>query len=356
MRHNHKFERQPLTITLGHEDYSIGAGGGGEDRGDDFQPTGADAAAQAAADKIAADQAAADKAAADKAAADAAKAGEGKTADELAEEAEEETAEEKAAREAEEAAAAAKKRTRIPLDRHEKIVEAARTREAQLVARIQELEKGKEPAQQRKDVLAEMRTQISELQDKYEAHVFAGEKDEAKAVRKELDTLRETYTDQKVAASSSATRAQTIDALKYEAALAKVEGDYPELNPDNKEAFNDAKADEVAEMMAMFVNSGLTRQAALEKSVRYVMGSPAAKKDAGKDAAAETLRAAREKAAREKAAAADKQQPPDTSKAGADNDKAGARDSTIDVMKLDQEKFAKLDEDTLAKLRGDVLA
>lgn len=347
---HHKFERRPLTISLGFEAH--GAGGEGEDRGDDFQPTGADAAAQAAADKIAAEQAAADKAAADKAAADAAKAGEGKTADELAED--EETPEEKAEREAAEAEENKKKRVRIPLDRHEKIVEAARNREAALLERLRQLEQ-KPDAAPKKDVLAEMKTQIAELQDKYEAHVFAGEKDEAKAVRKELDTLRETYTDKKVEASSSATRAQTIDALKYEAALAKIEGDFPELNPDG-EGFDEAKADEVAEMMAMFANSGLTRQAALQRAVKYVMGSPAAKKDASKDAGAEAVRQQREKAAREKAAAANKQQPADTSGAGADNDKAGTRDGTIDVMKLDQEKFAKLDEETLSRMRGDALA
>ncbi len=354
MRRNQtqQLDHQPLTITLGEESYSWGAGGADEDRGDDFEADGADASAQAAADKIAADTKAAEDAV------DAAKAleNEGKSADELADQAEEETAEEKAEREAEEAKAAQKRRVRIPLERHDAVVAAARQREEALAARIRELEQGTAAPSRKevKDVLSEMRTSLEEMQDKYEAHLFAGEKDEAKVVRKELEAAREAYTDQKVAASSNATRAQTIDSLKFEAALAKVEGDFPTLNPDN-EAFEDAKANEVAEMMSMFVQNGLTRQASLEKAVKYVMGSPAARAAAGKDTAAETLRVAREKAAREKAATANGQQPPDSNKAGADNDKAGTRDGTIDVMKLDQDKFAKLDEETVARMRGDTV-
>ena len=49
--------------------------------------------------------------------------------------------------------------------------------EAALEAGDLEAAKGPAPAQ-RKDVLAEMKTQIETLQDKYETHVFAGEKEE----------------------------------------------------------------------------------------------------------------------------------------------------------------------------------
>ncbi len=325
-----------------------------EDRGDDFQPDGADAAAQAAADKAAADSKAADDAAAAAAAAKAAAAGDDKTADELADEGEE-TAEEKAEREAAEAQAEKDKRIRVPKWRLDEQSAKARVREQELQARIRELEKAKDPAPARKDVLGEMRTQIDSLQDKYESHVFAGEKDEARTVRKELDALRENYTDAKVTASSTATRAQTIDMLKFDAALAKVEADFPVLNPDNEEAFDEAKSDEVAELMSLYVQNGLTRQSSLEKAVKYVMGSPVQKKEAGKDNTAETLRLSREKTAREKAAAADKAQPPNTAVAGSDNDKGGQRDGAIDVMKLDQDRFTKLDDDTLARLRGDTL-
>lgn len=291
-----------------------------------------------------------------------------KTADELAAEAEAaekaakpddeniETPEEKAEREAEEAEQANKKRVRIPLSRHEEMLNKARQREEALVARVQELERTTKAAPaERKDVLGEMKTKIAELQDKYEAHLFEGEKVEAKAVRAELETLREQYTDAKVANSSTQARVQTLDTLKYEAALAKVEADFPALNPDNEETFDEAKATEVAELLVLFQKNGLTRQAALSKAVGYVMG--AAKAGAPPDATAETLAQKRAQEARAKAAEASRRQPPDATKVGQDNDKAGNKDGgkAIDVMKLSQAQFAKVDEETLSRLRGDTV-
>lgn len=329
-----------------------------DDRGDDFADDQAAAAARGdILDDNQDDQAALDaqKAADDaKKAADdaeaARKAAESQSADELSEE----TDDEKAAREAEEAEADKKKRVRIPLSRHEEILTKARQREEALARRIKELEKKDAPVQ--KDVLGELKSTIDDLQDKYEELVFKGDKDEAKKVRLQLDEARERYTDTKVARSGALARAQTIDELKYEAALAKAEADYPALNPDNEADYDEAKADEVAELMTMFGANGLNRQAALEKAVKYVLGTPAQKKEAAKDDTAETLRVKREQEARRKAAEAAAKQPPDTSKAGTDNDKAGSvREQGIDVMKLSQDRFAKLDEDTLSRMRGDTL-
>ena len=311
-------------------------------------------------DTSAADKAAADKAAADQAAADAAAAAEAaakgdKTADELAnEEDAAETAEEKAEREAEEAESANKRRVRIPLARHEEILAKARQREEALTARLTALEQAKTPPAERKDVLGEMKTQIDTLQDKYEELVFDGKKDEAKAVRTQLETLRERYTDTKTAAVGNLARQQTIDQLKYDATLAKAEADFPALNPDNEDAFEPAKAQEVASLLEMFANNGLTRQAALEKAIKYVMGAPAAKATTT-DNAAETLRAKREKEAREAALKVQKQQPPDGSVTGKDNDKAGNREQAVNILKLSQEQFAKYTEDELSKMRGDTM-
>jgi hypothetical protein len=369
--HNPKFAAQ--TFIDNGWDYFHGANGAddGQDDADKAAADAAAAAAQAAADAKArgdvieepedeaakaaavaeAAQKAADEAEAAKKAEEAAK----KTADENSEE-EDETEEERAEREAAEAEEARKKKARIPLSRHEEILAKAREREEALAARLLELE-NKQKGEPKKDVLGEMRAKIDELQDKYEELVFEGEKDKAKAVRKELDAARERYTDTKVAQSGALARAQTIETLKYEQALAKAEADYPALNPDNADAFDDAKANEVAELMEMFIRSGLTRQAGLEKAVKYVMGSPAQKKDASKDTAAETLRLRREQEARQKAADALKKQPPDSGKTGADNDKAGGqREQGINILKVNQDQFDKFDEDTLAKLRGDVMA
>jgi len=297
--------------------------------------------------------AAAQKADEDKKAAEEAARGDKKTADEQSEEIGEETADEKAEREKEEQAQQHKKRVRIPLERHEAVLNQARAREEALLQRLQALEKKDQPAP--RNVLGEMKTKIDELQDKYEDHVFKGEKDEARTARKELDALRDRYTDAKVALSGDQARIQTIDSLKYEAALAKVEADYAALNPDT-DTFDEAKANEVAELMSMFQAKGHTRQSSLEKAVKYVMGEakPARKDDDGTAAA---LAAKRAEEARKKAAEASGKQPPNSQVTGQDNDKAGNKDGGkgFDVMKASQEQFAKLDEETKARLRGDIL-
>lgn len=332
--------REALTL-IDKDDDDAGAGGdkGGKpdddkglDRGDDFEPTG-DGSKGKTSDELTEED---DKG--------------GKPDDKEEEEGEEETEEERAEREAAEAEAEKAKRIRVPKARLDEVVVKARQREEQLVNRIRELE-NKDSGAPQKDVLGEMRTAIGELQDKYETHIFAGEKDEAKKVRAELEEAREKYTDAKSAAISEDTRRQTIDSLRYDAALAKAEADYPALNPDNDDSYDEAKATEVATLMGMFTQNGLTRQASLEKAVRYVMGAPATKRT---DTAAETVRARQAQQAREKAAAAAKKQPPSDAGAGTDNDKAGGdRQQGINVMRLSQEKFAELDEATLATMRGD---
>lgn len=339
--------RAPLTITIEGQPDAAGAGGPDDDeqitgdRGDELDTTLDDAAngdEGKGADKPSAKD---DKP-------------EEKEGGEEGEEEGEETEEERAEREAAEAEAEKAKRIRVPKHRLDEVVAKSRQREEQLLRQIEALSRQQQDKDPPKDVLAEMRTQIGELQDKYEAHVFAGEKDEAKAVRTQLEEAREKYSDARIAATSEATRLQTIDSLKYDAALAKAEADYPVLNPDNADTYDDAKANEVAALMSMFAQNGFTRQASLEKAVRYVMGPPQAREV---DTAADTVRLRREQEARKKAAEAQRRQPPSDAGAGTDNDKAGGqRQQGIDIMKLSQEKFAELDEEALARARGDEVA
>lgn len=283
-----------------------------------------------------------------KAAREAAEAEAGKTKDSLSED--EETPEEKAEREAAEAEEAKKKRARIPLQRHEQILDKARQREASLLEEIEKL-KGGQQASATQKTITDAKAKIEELQDKYEDLILDGKKDEARAVRKTLDLLREDLVDYQTSVKSDSARRAAIEELTYNAKLASFEAQYPALNPEHAE-FDEAQTNEVAELMTAFVKAGTKRDAALTRAVKYVLGAPPEQKTSD---AAKTLAEARAKAAREKAAEADKKQPPSTSGVGKDSDKAGKNgaDLGIDVMRLSQEKFAKLDEEALAKLRGD---
>lgn len=260
-----------------------------------------------------------------------------------------ETPEEKAEREAAEAEAAKKARARIPLARHEQILDKARQRETALLEEIEKLKGGKQTTDTQKAV-SEAKAKIEGLQDKYEDLILDGKKDDARKVRKQIDAMREELVDFQTSVKSDSARRAAIEELTYNAKLASFESQYPELNPEHAE-FDEDKTNEVAELLGAFTKSGMKRDAALAKAVKYVLGPPTAQKasDAGKALAEE-----RAKKARERAAEADKKQPPSSSKVGLDSDKAGGGgEQGIDIMRLSQDKFAKLDEDALAKLRGD---
>ena len=296
---------------------------------------------------------------------DAGKVDEGKVGDVIADKGEgegegdklgdgEETAEEKAAREKEEAEAEAKKRIRIPKARFDEAQSKARAREAALLEEIEKL-KGGQQASATQKVVSDMRSKVTELQDKYEDLILDGKKDEARKVRRQVDELREDLTEYQTNTKSEAARKAAIDEMSYNAQLAGYEAKYPALNPEHED-FDEDKTDEVATLLNAFVKAGQKRADALAKAVKYVLGAPPSGK--ADDADDKSKEAAEKRAAdaRKKAADANKRQPPDGKNVGLDSDKAGGgKGGDVDVLRLSQDKFAKLDEETKAKLRGDTV-
>lgn len=232
----------------------------------------------------------------------------------------------------------------IPRARFDKALEKAKSREAALQEQINALQQGQMTQQQSSDLNA-LRSEIDDLQDKYEDLLLDGKKADAKAVRAQIRQKEEALVDLKANTTSQAMREQTIDQLKYEQALASAESTYPELNPDH-ENFNEEVTNEVAELMESFIARGYRRQAALERSIRYVLGARNTENR-------EETRQNRERAARQKSAEANARQPASMAKVGQDSDKAGMSDKGPDIMRMSQDAFAKLDEETKARMRGD---
>ena len=262
-----------------------------------------------------------------------------------------ETPEEKAEREKQEAEEAKKRNIRIPKSRFDEAQAKARQREQALLEEIEKLKGGQQASATQKAV-SDMKSKIEELQDKYEDLILDGKKEEARKIRKQVDSMREELVEYQTSVKSDAARKAAIDELSYNAQLAGFEAKYPALDPEH-EYFDEDQTNEVATLLNAFVKSGTKRADALAKAVKYVLGAPPEQKasDAGK-----VLAEQRAKAAREKAAEADKKQPPNSAKIGLDSDKAGkGGEQGIDVMRLSQDKFSKLDEETKAKLRGDEL-
>lgn len=265
-----------------------------------------------------------------------------------------ETPEEKAEREKQEAADEAKRRIRIPKSRFDEALGKAKQRENALLEEIEKLKGGAQASAATKTV-KEMRTKIDELQDKYEDLILDGKKDEARKVRRQVDELRDDLSEYQTNVKSDAARKAAIDEMSYNAQLAGLEAKYPVLNPEHAD-FDEDKVDEVGALLNAFTKDGKNRVDALNKAVKYVLGAPpaAAAKDGDKTDAAKEAADKRAAEARKKAADADKKQPGDSKDVGLGSDKAGGKgQGDVDIMKLDQKRFAKLDDDTLSKLRGD---
>ena len=263
----------------------------------------------------------------------------------------EETPAEKAERERLEAEEAKKRNIRIPKSRFDEAQAKARQREQALLEEIDKLKGGQQASATQKAVL-DMRAKVEELQDKYEDLILDGKKEEARKIRKQVDSMREELVEYQTSVKSDAARKAAIDQLSYNAQLASFEAKYPALNPEHED-FDEDQTNEVATLLNAFVRSGVKRADALAKAVKYVLGNPPEQKVSD---AAKALAEERARKAREKAAEANNKQPPNTTKVGLDSDKAGSGgERGIDVMRLSQDKFAKLDEETKAKLRGDEL-
>ena len=303
------------------------------DRGDDFVPTDEDLEKE----DVKADADAADVKADDK----KVDADDEKKADDKKVDADDDKAEDKKED---------KKEKRVPESRLTEVVRKAKDREEKLAARIKELEAAVSNTKVSADI-EEVETKIDELQDAYEDAIADNNKAKAKEVRGKIRSYERQLIDLKASEKAMAAKAETIEELRYEAAIAKVEQDYPQINPD-AEDFNEDVAGEVLDLRNSLMKNGVSAAKALQRAVKYVLGEPASAKSK------EDIDSARDKRAvdaRQKAADASKRQPADTTRLGLDSDKAGKTPDKIDVAKMSQERFSKLDEETLSRLRGDTL-
>ena len=160
---------------------------------------------------------------------------------------------------------------------------------------------------------------------------------------------------QEAAAAKDAVKAE----LAYDAAVSRLEEQYPSLNPDAEE-FDGELAQEVIDLHTALVGRGLAPAQAVQRAVKYVMaerGVTAASAAAGDrgDAAPDPKTAGLKRTldAKSRNADAARRQPPNAAKIGADSDALGGGMDENSVLKMSQDDFNKLSDDALAKMRGD---
>lgn len=337
------------------------AGGGGTtDRGDDFTPTGDDAADgdkgktvdpadKAAADALAELEAKAKKDAAD---ADPVAAAEKEAADKAA--AEKEAADKAAAEKGDKG----KKDTRLPLARHEEILGKERERREAVEAELAKYKQGKTIADMGVEITKAEETLLT-LEAKYAKEVTDGEAAKAAATMAEIRKTERSINAANSRVEIEAAEARAVERVRYDTIVERVETQFNELNPDHAD-YDKAKAAEVVELKEAYMLKGHTPTAALQKAVKLIMPPTTKAQETVLDTTprvdAAAVEAARKKAAVEATAKAVAATPASSAKVGNDSDKAGGGAITAkDAIKMDHAAFGKLNEETLAVMRGDVL-
>lgn len=274
-----------------------------------------------------------------------------KLADELADEADPEPKGEDAPKDK-------KKDSRIPLSRHEAVLQKEREKRADLERQLAQYQNGKQVADLNEEI-TKLEDTVVGLEKEYAKLLTDGEIDKATEVmakiRKTERQMNESRSDMKIQAAE----ARATERARYNVALERIEIAFPELNPDHESYSEDTMA-EVVELKEAYQLKGLTPTAALQKAVKLLVEPRTSRQEIATSATprvgAKDVAAERKKDAAVRTADALEKTPPSLTKSGLNSDRmgGGAVDAAA-VMKMSQKEFASLSEATLAKMRGDEL-
>lgn len=259
---------------------------------------------------------------------------------------------------AEDKTKAKKKDSRIPLSRHKEILEKEREQRLTLERQLAQYQQGQQVANINEEI-TNLEDAVMKMEKEYANLLTEGEIDKAtdvmSKIRKAEREMAEAKSDMKIQAAE----ARNTERARYNIALERIEGAFPELNPDH-DSFNEETMQEVVDLKDAYQMKGMTPTQALQKAVKMLVEPRTTKQEVAttsqprvgeKDVAAE-----RKAAAVKKTAEAVAKTPPSLSKVGVDGDKmGGGKLDARQVMSMSQKEFAALNAETLAQMRGDTV-
>ena len=250
-----------------------------------------------------------------------------------------------------------KKDSRIPLSRHEAVLNKERERRAELERQLAQYQNGQQVANVNQEITA-LEDQVMKLEKDYANLLTDGEIDKATSVMAQIRKAERDMAEAKSDMKIHAAEARATERARYSTSLERIESAFPTLNPDHDD-FDAELMAEVVELKDAYQMKGHTPTQALQKAVkalveprttRQELATSSAPRVTDKDVAAE-----RKKDAVGRTSAAVGKTPPNLVRAGTDSDRMGGTLDARAVMNMSQAEFAKLSEDQLAKLRGDTL-
>lgn len=250
-----------------------------------------------------------------------------------------------------------KKESRIPLSRHEAVLQKEREKRAELERQLAQFRKNDERAEVGTGLSA-IETNIVKLEKEYASFLADGEVDKATAImaliRKDERAMSEAKSDMKIQEAEI----RSAERVRYTTVLERIEASFPELNPDHEDYDDEVEA-EVLDLKAAYESRGMSTTDALQKAVKVIVEPRTARQRSAVDTTPRVsdkdVAQERKKDAVARTAAAVKATP-SSMKSGLDSDKLGGGESSAAaVMAMSQREFAALSDEMLSKLRGDEL-
>lgn len=206
--------------------------------------------------------------------------------------------------------------------------------------------------------IEKIEAEIVDLEKAHAKAVLDGDVDKAAELAGQIRVKERTVQIAQNPATPEKIKEEMREELRWESTVEKLETTYPMLKPGGEEYDQDIVDMVLATQQNYVVNKHMPPSAALLAAAEKIMAKimPPSRdegKREGLDAGKEAVKD-REKRQIDKNLETIAKQPPDTSDAGLDSDKAGMT-KDIDVTKLSSEEFSNLPETTKARLRGDLL-
>lgn len=243
---------------------------------------------------------------------------------------------------------------RIPKAEFDRRIARERERTAAAEARAAELERQASATNHGVD-LDKMEKDIAALEAQHAKLLLDGETEKAAALAGEIRRAERQIAILESSRMSVRAKELAKEEIRFEAAIERLELEYPALNPDREE-YSQELVDEVLLLKDGFEAKGMPASQALAKAVGYVMRGIEAPK--AEEPAKKGMSAGKDKTDSRKAVQVNKnieaaaKQPAKTLGVGQDSDKRGGDDEE-NASVMTQEEFAALPESTRAKLRGD---
>ena len=253
----------------------------------------------------------------------------------------------------------AEKEVKIPKSRFDEAVgkerearEAAERRAAELERRLRETAQ----AQNAQAQVEEIESKVEELETKYQELLLDGNTAEAAKVMKQIRHAERQIATAEAEVKASQMTARAIEADRLELAIAQLEADYPEFNPDS-ERFDKHLSNYVVTVQREYIAEGLSPSKALVKAANEVAERflTTKKEEPEQKGLAAAKGGDRQKAAVEKALSAQKAQPASLKDVGFDSDSRGEKAGLPDVTQMSADEFAALPKATQDRLMGNLV-